>query len=233
MIKLQYKDYIEGTRKILQESKKEKKPYWVNILGKKFIVFPNVFSPKYFKDTELFARNLPIKKGEEVLEIGSGTGIVSIFAALKGAKKVLATDINPKAVINTKENIKLHNLKNKIEVRRGSLYKPMKKREKFDVIFWNTPFGFIQKNKISNLEKSVYDPKYKSTQKFMKQTHRYLKKDGKLFIGFSSTLGRLDLLKKFTQEAGFTLKLIFKSKSSEVYPVYFEIFEAKLKMIKR
>ncbi len=223
---IKYEDYLEGTNKILQESRKEKKPYLTTIMDKEFIIFPNVFSPKYFKDTELFAKNLPIKTGAEVLEIGSGTGVVSIFCAFKGAKKVLAVDINPDAVANTKENVKKHKLENIVEIRQGNLYEPLKKDEKFDVIFWNTPFGLIENKNISDLEKSVYDPNYKSTEQFIKEAPKHLKKGGKLFIGFSSTLGKLDLIKKFAKEANFNLKLIFEAVSEETHSVKFEIFEA-------
>src|SRR5687768_3552272 len=105
---LSYQDYIEGTGKVLQKSKNETNPYHVAVLGREFIVYPNVFSPKYFRDTELFAKNLPIRQGEELLEVGSGSGVISIMAIYHGAKKVVAIDINPDAVKNTEANIKLH-----------------------------------------------------------------------------------------------------------------------------
>ncbi len=69
-------------------------------------MFIPIFFPKYFNDTEIFAQNLPVKKNDEMLEIGSGTGVISIFAGIKGAKRVLAIDINPDALKNTEENIK-------------------------------------------------------------------------------------------------------------------------------
>jgi hypothetical protein len=67
--KLEYKDYLEGTRKVLEQCKAETEPYTVAVSGREFIVFPNVFSPKYFNDTELFADNFPVRDGEEILEI--------------------------------------------------------------------------------------------------------------------------------------------------------------------
>src|SRR3989338_344677 len=137
---LEYIDYLECTRKILEQSNAETESYKVTILGKEFIVYPNVFSPKYFNDTELFAENLPVKKGEELLEIGPGTGAISIIAVYKRAKKVLAIDINPDAVSNTQANIALHKMEGKIEARLGDLFTPIKQDEKFDAIFWNTPF---------------------------------------------------------------------------------------------
>lgn len=223
---LEYRDYIEGTRKVLEQSKSETKPYNVSVSGKTFIVFPNVFSPKYFNDTELFGDNFPVKDDEEMLEIGPGTGAISILAIYKGAGKVLAIDINPDAVKNTQANIELHNLQEKVEVRQGNLYESLKAGEKFDTIFWNTPFGFVEDENVPDLEKAVYDPAYKSTEKFIKEAKQHLKKGGRVLVGFSTTLGRLDLLQKFTEEAGLSLRLIYEVKSKETHPVKFEIFEA-------
>src|SRR3989338_3764874 len=129
--KLAYKNYIDGTREVLEQSKTETEPYRVTVSGKEFIVLPNVFSPKYFHDTELFAENFPVQSGEEMLEIGPGTGVISIVAIYKGAKKVLAIDINPDAVKNTQTNIDLHDMKEKIEVRHGNLFESLKPNEKF------------------------------------------------------------------------------------------------------
>ena len=195
MRNLEYKDYIEGTRKVLEQSKTKSAPYKVTVLGREFIVFPNVFSPEYFKDTELFAKNIPVKKGEEMLEIGSGTGAISITAIYKGAGKVVA-------------NIELHNMKGKVEVRQGDLYVPLELNEKFDTIFWNTPFGFVESEEISDLEKAVYDPGYKTIERFIKGAKEYLKVGGRILIGFSTTLGRMDLVQRFAKEAGFVLRML-------------------------
>lgn len=227
--KLKYQDYIEGTRKILEQSKTETKPYKVKVFGKEFVVYPNVFSPKYFYDTELFADNFPVKEGEEMLEIGPGTGAISIIAVYKGARRVLAIDINPDAVKNTKANIELHQMQDRVEVRHGNLYEPLRAEEKFDTIFWNTPFGFVEAENVPDLEKAVYDPGYKSTEKFIKEAKEHLKKSGRVLIGFSTTLGKLDLLQKFCNEAKLSLKLVYEVESEEVHPVKFEIFEARQK----
>lgn len=166
---LSYADYLDGTRQILEKSNSEKVPYQTTVAGKQFIVFPNVFSPKYFADTELFAQNLPVRLGEEMLEIGPGTGAISVLVVYKGAGKVVAIDINPDAVANTQANIDLHHLQDKIEVRKGNLYEPLHPGEKFDTIFWNTPFGLVEGDTIPDLEKAVYDPGYKSTENLSKK----------------------------------------------------------------
>lgn len=219
----------EETEKYLKSIEKiEKKKYYVKVLGKKFVVYPSVFSPKYFRDSEFYVKELPVKKGEEMLEIGPGTGIVSIFAILKGASKVTAIDINPEAIKNTKENAKLHGVSDKIKVLKGDVFSPLK-NEKFDVIFWNTPWGQVKKTNLSMIEKGLWDTEYEATGRFIKAAKNHLKPNGRLLIGFSSTIGDLNLLKTFLKEAGYKVRLVKKLKSVAVkYETNFEIFEAKL-----
>ena len=85
----------------------------------------------------------------------------------------------------------------------------------------------VENENISDLEKAVYDPGYKATERFIKEAKEHLKKDGRILIGFSTTLGRLDLLQKFSEEAGLTLDLLYEAESEETHPVKFELFEAK------
>ena len=54
-----------------------------------------------------------------VLDLGTGTGILAIGAALLGAERVLAIDNNPLAVRTATLNVKLNGLKESIEVREG------------------------------------------------------------------------------------------------------------------
>lgn len=222
------KKYLAGTKKVLKNSQKIKKPYWVTIAKKKFIILPNVFSPKYFFDTEFFAKNINVDKDEKFLEIGPGSGVISVFAALNGAK-VTAIDINPQAVKNTIKNAKIHNVEKRVKVYQGNLFSPLAIDEKFDIIFWNTPFGYINNQNISILEKSVFDPKYKSTKIFISGSRDYLKDNGRLLIGFSPTLGHLGKLKDLLKENGFVVKMIAKTKSVETHPVSFDLFEARIK----
>jgi ribosomal protein L11 methyltransferase len=54
-----------------------------------------------------------------VLDLGTGTGILAIGAALLGAEKVLAVDNNPLAVKTATLNVKLNGLEESIEVKEG------------------------------------------------------------------------------------------------------------------
>lgn len=56
--------------------------------------------------------------GKNVLDHGTGTGVLSIFAKRLGAKQVIAVDIDDKSVENAKENAALNGVE--IDVRLGS-----------------------------------------------------------------------------------------------------------------
>ena len=88
-------------------------------------------------DTFLLAENLEIKEGQSVLEIGTGSGLVSMYASLL-TDDVTATDINYNALELAEKNFKLNNI-GTIKLAFGDLFEPVKDR-KFDVILFNTPY---------------------------------------------------------------------------------------------
>lgn len=88
-------------------------------------------------DTFLLAENLEIKEGQSVLEIGTGSGLVSMYASLL-TDDVTATDINYNALELAEKNFKLNNIST-IKLEFGDLFEPVKDR-KFDVILFNTPY---------------------------------------------------------------------------------------------
>jgi len=76
-----------------------------------------------------------VKEGITVLDIGTGSGILSIASALLGAKEVTAVDIDPVAVKVAKENAALMGLSDKINIICGNLADEI--NEKFDIVVAN------------------------------------------------------------------------------------------------
>ncbi|MFC5532106.1 50S ribosomal protein L11 methyltransferase [Cohnella yongneupensis] len=62
-----------------------------------------------------------IAGGEQVIDVGTGSGILAIGAIKLGADKVLAVDLDPVAVTNAKENIAQNGLQEVIEARESDL----------------------------------------------------------------------------------------------------------------
>ena len=88
-------------------------------------------------DTFLLAENLEIKEGMSVLEIGTGSGLVSMYASLL-TDDVTATDINYNALELAEKNFKLNKI-DTIKLEFGDMFEPVKDK-KFDVILFNTPY---------------------------------------------------------------------------------------------
>jgi len=62
-----------------------------------------------------------VRGGEEMIDVGTGSGILAIGARRLGVKSVLALDLDPVAVSSATENIKLNELSDSIEVRLSDL----------------------------------------------------------------------------------------------------------------
>ncbi|WP_128102918.1 MULTISPECIES: 50S ribosomal protein L11 methyltransferase [Paenibacillus] len=73
--------------------------------------------------TSLCLRTLEtvIQGGEEVIDVGTGSGILAIGAVQLGAKHVLALDLDPVAVSSAKENAHLNGLDDRITVKESDL----------------------------------------------------------------------------------------------------------------
>lgn len=62
-----------------------------------------------------------LTKEDVVIDVGCGSGVLSIASALLGAKEVHAFDLDDVAVKSTGDNVGLNNLNNKIEVKQNNL----------------------------------------------------------------------------------------------------------------
>ena len=94
---------------------------------------PEVYPPS--EDSILLTESLDIRIGQKVLEIGTGSGIVSIQCALNGAD-VVCGDINPRAVALARRNAAANGVD--IDVRETDVYSNIEGR--FDTIVFNLPY---------------------------------------------------------------------------------------------
>ena len=76
-----------------------------------------------------------LKSGDTVIDIGCGSGILSMAAVLLGAQRATGVDLDPVAVRVALENVELNNLQDKIEILHGNLTDVI--REKADIVVAN------------------------------------------------------------------------------------------------
>jgi methylase of polypeptide subunit release factors len=207
-------EWAREDRKVYERMKAHKEVYSVDVNGVKVYIFPDVFSPAYFTDSKWFSEKVPqiVGKGS-LLEIGTGTGIIALFAALNGAE-VTATDINKQAVENARYNFQKHGVNAKLLF--GDIYEPLSKEDKFDFIFWNHPFNYGTKSDEEILLKSGFDFNYKSLEKYISGADTHLTKNGRLLLGTGSSAA-LSKIKKIATRYSYKMKLLVKEKM----PLYF------------
>tara|TARA_B110001454_G_scaffold180389_1_gene173997 strand:+ start:1072 stop:1620 length:549 start_codon:yes stop_codon:yes gene_type:complete len=151
--------------------------------------FEGVYEPA--EDSWMMCKYLPNESGS-VLEIGCGSGIISIHLAKKG-NQVTSVDINPKAVNATKFNAKQNQVD--IEVLEGNMFEKVKGR-KFDFIVCNPPYlPPTDKYDDPELALAVEGGSTGSefTIEFLSKAGEYLKKNGNIYLIVSSRMEKLEV----------------------------------------
>ena len=96
------------------------------------------------------------KKGLCVLDVGTGSGILSIFAAKLGAKEVWGIDTDGVAVENARENVEKNRVSDIVRTRKGSIGNLHKK---FDVVVANIDLKSLRRMRkplLSHLKKGGF-----------------------------------------------------------------------------
>ncbi len=187
----------------LAKMRSHKEPYETVIMGLPILVLPGVWSPAYDWSSLFYIENMPDSRGLDFLEIGCGTGVISVFSARSGAKNVVAVDVNPEAVINTQLNFKRFGIENG-EVFQSNVFSNV--RGKFDLIAWNAPYHGSRPADM--LERGCTDERYQDIRVFFQEVRTYLKPGGKIVFGCSES-GDIPLIEALIADNGFRIKRKF------------------------
>ena len=152
---------------------------------------PEVYNPS--DDSFLLLKVIDgIAPGKRFLEIGSGTGLLSIHAAKLGAR-VTAADINPHAVECTVRNGARNGVR--MEVVRSDLFERI--QGNYDVIVFNPPYLPGPASSTSWIERawSGGDEGSEVAVRFLKEAWKHLSPGGRIFMILSSVGGLMSVLK--------------------------------------
>ncbi len=149
-----------------------------------------VYNPS--DDSYILLRNLEVNPGQSFLEIGSGSGLISIHAARNGAN-VTAVDINPEAVECTRMNALRNGVR--IKIRQSDLFKNV--TGYYDLIAFNPPYLPTESRSTSWIEKSWSggEEGSETAVAFLAEAWKHLAPGGRIYLVLSSIGGLMSVLK--------------------------------------
>ena len=118
-----------------------------------------------------------LKQGMKILDVGSGTAVLSIAAIKLGAELAIAIDDDELCLVYGNENCRINSIENKIDIRTGEI-KDIEEKD-FDLVFAN-----IQKNVLIEIADQI---KYR------------LKEDGLVFLSGLLDGDERDIVKHYTK----------------------------------
>jgi tRNA1(Val) A37 N6-methylase TrmN6 len=128
-------------------------------------------------------------EGKRVLEIGTGTGLISLCCLRSGAAQVVATDINPAAIANARYNARGLELDARFETRlvprdQPSAFSVVGEHERFDLIVSNPPW---EDNVPLSIDKyAFYDPDFGLLRSLTAGLRDHLEPGGKALLAYGN-----------------------------------------------
>ena len=168
----------------------------VRYLDKEFLVYPDTFWP--FADSLPLVRHFQITPGESVLDVGTGSGVIGIFACYRGAARVVGVDINPAAIRSATHNARMHGFAGTMEVMQSNLFEALDD-ERFDVITANLPFRNKRAHDVVAM--SQWDTDFKTNTRFFEGVGRHLRPKGRIYF-VQSNFGEIEATMRLAQAAG-------------------------------
>lgn len=163
---------------------------WVNVpeLTGDIAILDSVFWEP--DDTVSLRRKIvvePALKNAVVLEIGTGSGLVSLCCLQAGARRVIATDLNPAAVANAEQNALAMGWKDRLEARLVPRRSPeawsvIRPEETFDLIISNPPWE--NRKPVTVEEFALYDPDFLLMKSLIKGARGRLRPGGRMWLAY-------------------------------------------------
>lgn len=134
-------------------------------------------------------RDTPLVKHKRILEIGTGTGLVSLCCLKHGARDVVATDVNPWAVANAALNAERLKLGERLETRRVPLdntaaFAVIGADERFDLIITNPPWEDAHPTGIEDY--ALYDENFVLIKSLLGGLKAHLTPGGKALLAYGN-----------------------------------------------
>lgn len=221
-------DYTRCLERSKRSRVKTTRPRRFAFAGREWILLPGVFSPADTGSTAAHLALLRFKPEHTFLEIGCGTGVIAVTAALAGCRRVVAADVNPAAVANAAANAALFGVDATVEPVHSDLFAGLPAGSEFDVIYWHSNNAWAPPGLDVNLHELAYvDPGYTTHRRFLGSAPNYLAPGGRILVGVSSRADRTALT-ALALEHGLRFRSIASVSADEPEgPIVYELLEAQ------
>lgn len=154
--------------------------------------------------TRLFSKIVEIRPGDLVFDVGTGTGVLAVWAALEPSSRVCAVDPVAEHCELAEQNARLHGVDQKLDVFHGSLFDPLPEGLKADVIIGDVSGIADAPGKAlgwysSEVPTGGGDGTEVITE-LLHQAHRYLVPGGKLYFPVAVGLSDDDKIMQAARE---------------------------------
>lgn len=150
----------------------------------------SVYKPA--EDSYLLQRHVEREAEGLVLDMGTGDGIQAITAARKPeVTRVVAVDINPRALEEARENAASAGVSEKVEFRLGDLFQAVGD-ERFDYILFNPPYLPTHPEEPRDEATRAWDggpTGAEAVKRFLREARDHLRLGGKILLILSTRTG--------------------------------------------
>ncbi len=164
---------------------------------------------KFSADGVLLANFVVLRlTDKKILDIGSGTGIVSLILSIKNNKLIDAIDIQPELCELFRETIHYNSMDDKINLICDDIKCYSKKKEllnKYDVVVSNPPYYFGKSNKTTQLS-IARNQETLNIQELFESAKRLLKNHGSLFFVYDAS--QFEYIVLLCKQNNFSIKKV-------------------------
>jgi methylase of polypeptide subunit release factors len=191
----------------------------VRYLDKEFLVYPDTFWP--FTDSLPLVRHFRIAPGESVLDVGTGSGVIGIFACHAGAARVVGVDINPAAIRSATHNARAHGFADTMDVRQSDLFEALG-NERFDVVTANLPFRDKPAHDVVAM--SQWDTGFRTNTRFFEGVGQHLRPGGRIYF-VQSNFGEIEATMRLARSAGLQVAELAREAIDDTRRQEFFVYE--------
>ncbi|WP_149184538.1 class I SAM-dependent methyltransferase [Streptomyces sp. TRM49041] len=207
--------FERSLRRSRESLTREDRPSTFTLCGREWDLLNEVFAPVYSPSTEIALRFLglddtvPAPGAGSFLEVGCGTGVIAVMAALAGHERVVASDISPRAVENAAVNAERHGVTDRLRPLHSDLFSGLDEGDRFHTVFWSSNYvmGPAEYMYESVHERAYVDVGYRAHRGYLDQAPRWIAPGGSALLHFSDR-GDLAALHRMAEECGRELRTL-------------------------